>query len=335
MENKKKIVCLGGGTGVSMILSGLADSPCELNAIVTMFDDGGSSGRIAKEFRTLPPGDIRQCLIATSRDKDAVSDFRYRFEEGFLKGHNFGNLLILKSVSQAGGDWNKAIEKLRRKLNVKVKIYPVTLERARIKAVLNNNKEIIGEENIINSRNISRIGFKRLYLKPRARANPRAISAIRRADLITIGPGKFYTSVISNLLVKGIPEAIRHSKGKKVFICNLMTQEGNTDNFKVKDFVEITEKYLGKDLIDYVMFNTGKLKSELMKKVKKIFPKINLVKYDKNLLKEKGFIGKNFLDMRIRRLDPADVLVKGTNQRTIAFHDSKKLAKTILNLCRQ
>lgn len=331
----KKIVCIGGGTGTSMILSGLLDFPLELSAVVTMFDDGGSSGRLARDFRILPPGDIRQCLVATSKDKDFIRDFHFRFDTGLFKGHNWGNLLIVKAVKEEKGNWNEAIRKLSRRLNIKAKIYPVTLSNTRITATLRNNKKITGEENIVNSRSVSRIGIKNISLSPGVKANPKAISAIKNADVIVIGPGKFYTSVIPNLLVNGIPEAIRHSKGKKIFICNLMTQEGNTDNLQVEDFVKIIDKYLGKGVVDYIMFNTGKLKPGLIKKVRKIFPKAEFIDYDKNLTKDKKFIGENFLDNKIRQLDPADILVKDANQRTIVFHDSKKLAKVIYKLCKR
>ncbi len=331
----KKVVCLGGGTGVSMILSGLVDFPLELSAIVTVFDDGGSSGKLARDFHILPPGDIRQCLIATSKDKDFIKDFHFRFDIGPFKGHNLGNLLIVKAVKEEKGNWDKAIRKLSKRLNIKAKIYPITLRKARITATLKNNKKITGEESIINSKSVSRIGIKDISLNPESQANPKAISAIKNADVIIIGPGKFYTSVLPNLLVDGVSESIRHSKGKKIFICNLMTQEGNTDNFKVEDFVRILEKYLGKGILDYVIFNTEKLKPELMKKVRKIFPKAEFIDYDSNPIKNKKFIGGRFLDNRIRQLDSADILVKDANQRTIVFHDSKKLAKVIYKLCRQ
>jgi uncharacterized cofD-like protein len=331
-KNKKKIVCIGGGTGVSMILSGLTDSLFELGAVVTMFDDGGSSGKLAKEFHILPPGDVRQCLIATCEDKDSIDDFSYRFDKGSMKGHNFGNLQIVKAVNEQNGDWNKAIEKLSKKLNIKARIYPVTLKLAKIKAILNNKKQIIGEENIINSKEVSRVGVKKLVLLPSVKANQKAILAIKDADLIIIGPGKFYTSLMPNLLVGGIPEAIKKSKAKKVFICNLMTQEGNTDKLKVEDYYRILEEYLGKNVLDFTIFNTGKLDKKIIKKVKKIFPKTEFVGYDKKTLAKNNFIGADLLDNRIRGLNPADILVKGANHRTIVFHDSQKLAKIILNL---
>jgi len=330
-KKTKKIICIGGGTGISMVLSGLLDFPCDLSAVVTMFDDGGSSGRLAREFNILPPGDVRQCLVATAQNKKLAKIFTYRFASGPKKGHNWGNLLIIEALKNKKGDWNKAVEELRKKLNAKAKIWPVTLEKAKIKAILKNKEEIIGEENIINSRDVSRVGVKKLSLFPGVKANPKAILAIKEAGLIIIGPGKFYTSLIPNFLVKGIPEAIKRSKAKKVFICNLMTQEKNTDKLRVEDYVNILENYLRSSL-DFIIFNTTGLSGQSMEKVRKIFPKSEFVGYDKKTLEKRNFIGADLLDGRIRELNPADILVKGANQRTIVFHDAKKLAKILLKL---
>jgi uncharacterized cofD-like protein len=328
----KKIVCIGGGTGVSMILSGLMNRPFNLSAIVTMFDDGGSSGRLAKEFHILPPGDVRQCLIATAKNEKLIKDFTFRFTEGPKKGHSRGNFFIKEALDKENGDWNKAIEKLAEDLNAKAKVWPVTLQEAKIKAILKNKKEIIGEENIINSNDVSAVGIEKLVLEPEVEANERAVLAIREADLIIIGPGKFYTSVLPNLLVKGIPEAIKENQAKKVFICNLMTQEGNTDKLKVEDYAGILEKYLGINL-DFVIYNTAKLSGQLMEEVRRVFPKSEFIGYGENLSTDKKFIGADLLDSRIRELNPLDTLVKGANQRTIVFHDSKKLGEIISKLC--
>jgi uncharacterized cofD-like protein len=332
-DSRRRIVCLGGGTGISMVLSGLVDYPFELEAIVTMFDDGGSSGRLAREFNILPPGDVRQCLVATARNKKLAEIFTYRFTAGPQKGHSQGNLLIAKALLDKKGDWDKAIEELRKKLNAKAKIWPVTFGNSKIKAILNNKKEIIGEENIINTREISQAGIKKLFLFPEVKANPKAISAIKKADLIIIGPGKFYTSLLPNLLVKGIPEAIKESLAKKIFICNLMTQEGNTDKLKVGDYVKILEGYLGIDL-DFVIYNTARLSAQLMEKVRQVFPNSEFIKYGNNLSADKKFIGADLLDSRLHELNPSDILVKGPNQRTIVFHDSQKLSEILINLCK-
>ena len=331
-KRPKKIVCLGGGTGTSVVLSGLKKYPLELTAVITMFDSGGSSGKLKKTLGILPLGDIRQCLTTTSSDVTLTGLLNYRFEQGKLKGHSIGNLLIDETSRLIGGDLEKAIDELGKNLNIKAKIIPVTLQNADIVALLKNNKKIKEEEKIINCRDLSRVGVKKIFLSPEVKANSRAITAIKNADLIIVGPGKFFTTLIPILLVKGIKEAIKKSKAKKVFICNLATQTGNTDGFSVEKFVEVLEKYLGKGIIDYVIFNTGKLSAALWREVKKVFPKAEFIKYGKDLLKNKKFIGADVLDREIRKINPADVLVKGENKRTLIFHDADKLAKILLKL---
>ena len=360
MSKMKKIVCFGGGTGASMVLSGLKKYPVDLTAIVTMFDSGGSSGKLRRELGILPLGDVRQCLVALSNENNLTNLFHYRFGKGTLKGHNFGNLLIAVAIG-ATGSLDKAIEKIAQILNIRGKVVPVTLEKADIITVLKNNKKIKEEEKIINCPQVSKIGVKKLFLEPKVKANPTAISEIKQADLIIVAPGKFYTTIIPNFLVKGIPEAVRRSRAKKVFICNLMTQIGNTDGFSVGNFLTILEKYLGKNVIDYVIFNTGKLSANQVKEVKKVFPKADFIKYpseakgederkfidyDKSLLRRTltlpppsherapNFIGADVVDRDIRKLDPADILVKGANKRTMILHQPDKLAKILLKLCR-
>ena len=329
----KKIVCLGGGTGVSVVLSGFKKYPLDLTAIATVFDSGGSSGKLRKELGILPSGDIRQCLVALSNETNLTDLFHYRFGKGTLKGHNFGNLLIAAATESTGG-LDKAIDKISKILNIKGKVVPVTLDRADIIAILKNNKKIKEEEKIINCPYLSKVGVKKLFLEPEVKANPKAISAIQNADLIIIAPGKFYTSIIPLFLVKGISEAARKSPAKKVFVCNLMTQVGNTDGFSVIDFLTILEKYLGKDIIDYFIFNTGKLSVNQVKEAREVFPKADFIKYDKSLLTRKNFIGADVIDRQIRKLNPADILVKGANKRTMILHEPNKLAKVIINLCR-
>ncbi len=329
----KNIVVIGGGIGSSVVLSGLKKYPFNLNAIVTMFDSGGSSGKLRKELNVLPCGDIRQCLVALANESNLTKFLHYRFGKGTLKGQNLGNLLIA-GIGQMAGSLERAVDIMGKLLNIKGRIIPVTLNNADIEVLLNNKKRIKGEENIINCGYLSKIGIKKLYLNPQVKANPKAISIIKNADCIIIAPGKFYTSILPNFLVKGIKTAFRSSRAKKVFICNLMTQGGNTDNFSVQDFLTVLEKYLGKNSVDYVIFNTGKLPKALFKKIKKVFPKGDFVKYDKNLLKNKNYIGADILDRRLQPLNPSDILVKKENRRTMVLHDSNKLAKIIVNLCK-
>ncbi|MFH1181195.1 MAG: 2-phospho-L-lactate transferase CofD family protein, partial [bacterium] len=227
------------------------------------------------------------------------------------------------AVIEKTGSLEKAIEELRKILGVKAEIYPVTLEKTDIKAILNDGAEVKGEEEILNYPNLSQIGIKKLSLDPEVKANPKAITAIKEADLVVIGPGKFYTSVISNFLAEGIAEAINKSKATKVFICNLMTQPGNTDNFRVEDFTAELEKYLG-GKVDFVIFNTGRLPDS----------NFQFVGYGQKLLNDKKFIGADVLDKNIHQQHPSDTLAKGANQRTRILHDPKKLAKIIFNLCK-
>jgi len=330
----KNIVVIGGGIGSSVVLSGLKKYPFNLSGILTMFDNGGSSGKLRKELDVLPCGDIRQCLVALANKSNLTKFLHYRFGKGTLKGHNLGNLLIT-GVGQMAGSLERAVDIIGKLLNIKGRIIPVTLNNADIEALLNNKKTIKGEENIINCGYLSKVGIKKLFLNPQVKANPRAVSAIKNADFIIIAPGKFYTSILPNFLVKGIKTAFRGSRAKKIFICNLMTQGGNTDNFGVQDFLIVLEKYLGGNPVDYVIFNTGKLSKPLFKKVKKVFPKGDFIKYDKNLLKNKKFIGADILDHSLLPLNPSDILVKKENRRTMVLHDPNKLAKIIVNLCKR
>ena len=331
-KKNKSIVVIGGGTGASTVLLGLKKYPVELSAVVSMFDNGaGSTGKLRKELGVLPPGDIRQCLVTLANEKNLSNLFHFRFGQGALKGHNIGNLLIA-AAEKATGSFEQAVEKLSKILNVNGEVIPVTLDNSDIKAILKNGKKIDNEDDIVNCSYLSKVGIKKLFLEPDAKANPRAVLAIKNADLIIIGPGKFYTSLIPNFLVKGIANAIRNSSAKKVFICNLMTQTGNTDGFKVEDFTAILEKYLGKNTIDYVIFNTGRLSPSLMKEVKKVFPKADFIQFGKSLLGEKNFIGADILNRRIRKLNSADTLVQKANQRTTVLHNSNKLAKIILDI---
>ncbi len=300
MENKK-IVVIGGGTGVFTVLSGLKKYPVDLSAIVTMADSGGSTRILREEFGILPPGDIRRALVALAQsEKLLASLFNYRFNEGGLSGHNFGNLLIT-ALERIKGDFEKAIEEAGKILNIKGEVIPVTLKNTNLYALLENGQIIEGEANIDVPKHDPNLNIKKVYLKPQARANKRAISAILKADVIIIGPGDLYTSIIPNLLVQGIPQAIKKSLAKKVYVCNLMTKFGETNNFTGPDFIKEIEKYFGKKFLDYVIFNNKKpLASRIAKYEKKgaTFVKYNKKDFQRekfkiiegNFLRKKGFI---------------------------------------------
>jgi len=316
LGKRSDIVVIGGGTGCFTVLSGLKKYPVQLSAIVSMADSGGSTRILREEFGILPPGDVRKALIALSRSEKGLSNlFAYRFNEGNgLSGHSFGNLLIT-ALERIKGSFEEAIEEAGKILNIKGKVIPVTLQNTNLYAILEDGQIIEGETNIDVPKHNPNLKIKKVYLKPQVRANKRAKSAILKADLIIIGPGDLYSSVIPNLLVKGIPEIIRKSKAKKVYICNLMTKLGETNNFKDLDFVKEIEKYLGGKFLDYVIFNNRKPSTARVAKYEKggaAFVKCNRESFKGNRLK----------------------IIKGNFLRKKGFvrHDPNKLAKTLFKL---
>ena len=254
-----RIVAIGGGTGLSALLHGLkrfAQEPREadITAVVTVTDDGGSSGRLRREFDVLPPGDIRNCMVALSEDEALLSRlFQYRFSGGKgLKGHSFGNL-FLTALTNLTGDFAQAV-KLSSEILVSLgRIYPCTEANVVLEAELVNGRVVTGETRISRSR----VPIQRIRLQPRiCKPLPETLEAIEQADLITFGPGSLFTSVIPNLLVKGIPEAIRRSRAVRAYFVNLMWQPGETIGFRASDHVAAIERHAGAGLLDVVAVNT-------------------------------------------------------------------------------
>lgn len=252
-----RIVALGGGTGLSTLLRGLKQHSSNITAIVTVTDDGGSSGRLAKEVGMIPPGDIRNCLVALADAEKTMTDlFQHRFkaEAGTLSGHSMGNLLIASLVEQANGDFERAIEIASDVLAIRGRVVPATLSNVRLKAIMEDGSEVHGETAIAAA--AQRI--RRIFLEPGdAHAYAAAIQAIHDADLICVGPGSVYTSVIPNLLVPGVAEAMREVEATKVYICNVMTQRGESDSFTASEHVAAINANVDGRLFDYVMVNTG------------------------------------------------------------------------------
>lgn len=270
MNKPHNIVVIGGGTGTFTVLSALKKLPgVKLSAIVSMADDGGSSGILRDQYGVLPPGDIRRALVALSASGDVMRNlFNYRFKEGGLRGHSFGNL-FLTALEKVTGDFASAVREASQILNVDGEIIPVTLDDVRLYAKLEDGKVIRGERNIDIPKGNYRARIEKVWLVPEARINPDAGRALHNADLIVIGPGDLYTSLAPNLLVKGIPRAIRESKAKKVYVVNLMTKFGETHGFKGEDFVKEIEKYLGKNVLDYVIFNNKRPSKTVLERYKK------------------------------------------------------------------
>ena len=253
LKNGYKIVAIGGGTGLSTLLRGLKHVTTNLTAIVTVSDDGGSSGRLQRELGVLPPGDVRNCLVALADDEAMVTDlFRYRFHEGEgLTGHSFGNL-FLAAMTGITGNFDRAIKESSRVLNIKGRVLPATLGVVRLCARLGDGTVVEGETNISKSgQPISQLFFDPPYAAPLGEV----ITAIREADAIVLGPGSLYTSVLPNFLVDRVAREVAASNAVKMYICNVMTQPGETDNMTAADHVGALIDNAGARVCDYVIVN--------------------------------------------------------------------------------
>lgn len=312
-EPEIRIVTIGGGTGLSTLLRGLKQHPVEITAIVTVGDDGGSSGRLRTEFNMPPPGDIRNCLVALADSETLLGElFQYRFdsEDSGLDGHSFGNLFIT-AMTKVSGSFEQAIIESSRVLNIRGTVVPSSLENIVVAAEMMDGRTLYGETTIV--REQARI--KRVFLEPgTAEAYDPAIEAILSADLIVLGPGSLYTSVIPNLLVEGIAHAMRFAPGERVYVCNVATQPGETDGFSVIDHVQALEEHCGGLPVDRILVN-----SNLAPSVTGIKPEwgVSAVRY--NGLGD--YEGRLFVDQR-------DVV----NPEFPLRHDPEKLAEVLLDI---
>ena len=258
----KKVVVIGGGTGMSNLLSGLKQYPLDITAIVTVCDDGKSTGVLREEFNIPAVGDIRRILVALSETEPLVMDlFNYRFETtSDLDGHTVGNLL-LTAASEISGNLSDGIEALSKVMNLKGKVVPLTEDNVVLMAELQNGTVIEGEHNITLRKDKSKIN--KVYYKEKAIPTKETLEAIRNADLILLSMGSLFTSIIPNLLIEEVVNEIENSKAKIMYVCNMMTQPGETDNYTVTDHVNKLNEYLGKRKVDIVLANTGVIDSKM------------------------------------------------------------------------
>lgn len=279
-----KIVAVGGGTGLSMLLKGIKRITNNITAIVTVGDDGGSSGRLREEMGILPPGDIRNCIAALADDEDLVTKlFQYRFKTGEgLEGHSFGNLFLTALIAITG-DMVRAVKESSNVLSIRGRVLPSTLDDMKLVAIMEDGRIIHGESNIPEAKG----KVKKLYTDPEnCRPLPEVIEAIKDADLIILGPGSLYTSVIPNLLIKEISEEITKSSAKKIYVCNIMTQPGETDDYSVSTHLNAVINHAGyTNIVDAVLVNDT-LPANLAEKYKQAgsFP----VKLDVDNIKKTG-----------------------------------------------
>lgn len=308
-----KVVVIGGGTGLSVMLRGLKTKTYNISAVVTVADDGGSSGRIREDLDMIAPGDLRNCLVALAEKEGLMENlFNHRFGgSGNLTGHSFGNLFIAALI-EVLGDVEGALSASSKILKVRGQVIPASTDNVKLCAEMEDGTVIAGESNIPHCRG----RIKRVFTDPaRPKAVQSALEAITEADAIVLGPGSLYTSIMPNLLVPEIAKAVRDSKAKKLYICNVMTQPGETDGYTVADHVKAINRHAGEPIIDFVIANNGQVSPDILKRYAKSgsYP----VRIDKNEVEGQG-----------ATLVFADLV----DQNTGATHDTDKLANVLIDL---
>lgn len=301
-KNGARIVVIGGGTGLSVILRGIKKITDNLTAIVTVADNGGGSGALREDIGMLPPGDIRSCILAMADEEGIMMEvLNYRFTEGRLGGQSFGNLLIA-ALNGICGNFEDAVAKTNEILRVRGQVLPVTGRNVNLCAELENGAYVYGESSIPQEAIRQNSSIARVFLEPeKPEAAGMVLNAIKKADMIIIGPGSLFTSIIPNFLVDGISDEIRTSMARKVLICNMMTQPGETDRYSVYDHVDRVAEYLGDNIIEYVIANNKIIDPEVLKPYKEDkSDQIMPTDKDRRLLREKGIIliENNFVDVK-------------------------------------
>ena len=269
MTIEKNIVVIGGGTGSFTVLNALKDYSHQLTAIVNMTDDGGSTGILRDELGVLPPGDVRQCLVALSESPKLRDLFNYRFSEGTFDGHSFGNI-FLTALEKTTGSFAEAVETASDVLNVNGRVIPATLDNVRLKMSWDDKSTTLHGEHVIDADFFTHDPrTARLHLEPAASANPTAIKAIKNADAVIIAPGDLYTSLGPLLIIDGFGEALKETKATVLYICNLVTKQGQTEGFSVVDHAAEIERFGGNQFLDYVLYNDEQPAAELLERYRK------------------------------------------------------------------
>lgn len=323
-----KIVCIGGGTGTFVVLKGLKQYPCHLSAIVTMSDSGGSNRRIRDEFGLLPTSDLRQCLVALSEENGGVGLLRklfmYRFQKGKgISGMTFGNL-FMAALTDVLGSQEEAIRQTGKVLRIRGTVIPVSYTRTNLFAEYENGDTLTEEHLIDEPPHDGKLKIETVYLKPKARANPEALAAIQNADMIVLGPGDLYTSLLPNVLVDHISEAIKKSRAKKVYVVNLMTKWGQTYNFTARDHVRVVEKFIGCP-VDCLVINNARIPPKALA----IYAKSDewQVRDDLGSNTGKQIVREDVVSRQFTARAKSDTLV-----RSLIRHDSKKLAAALVKI---
>jgi uncharacterized cofD-like protein len=330
----KKIVTIGGGTGSFTLLSGLKEYAVDISAVVSMADNGGSTGRLRDELGVLPPGDVRQCLVALSNSSETWRELmNYRFEGGDLKGHNFGNLL-LSALEKIGGNFTNGLREAAKILNIKGWVLPVSEQKMNLGIKLKNGQVLIGEKHLDDNKGVRKYGIEKVFLRPKVKANPKVIERIKEADLIILGPGDHYGSIIPNLLVDGIPEAIQKSKATVIYNCNLTNKRGETEGFDLDKYAQEINGYLGGDRIDLVIYPSGRPTKEMIARYEKKEGKNSIVSFQPNKIPQRTYkiVKADVTSKTIIKKNANDLIAE---TRSFIRHDSRKLAKVMMLLAEQ
>lgn len=317
-----KIVVIGGGTGLSILLKGLKKFTPNITAIVTVADDGGGSGVLREDLGMLPPGDIRACMLALANTEPKMEAlFQYRFESGMLKGQNFGNIFIA-AMNGLYGSFEEAIKESSNVLAITGRVYPMTLENVKIKAELHNGWVVEGESHISKESTKQKSKIKKICIEPEiSHPLPEALLVVREADIIVLGPGSLYTSVIPNLLVSDIADEICRSSAPKAYIVNVMTEPGETDNYKVLDHVQAILDHSKCKILNYVIANTEDIPSEYLEKyIDDGSIPVRIDREDERILAQQGItlITNSLIDI----------------EKEYIKHDSIKLSELIVHLAK-
>lgn len=336
-KNEVRVAVIGGGTGSFNLLSTLKFETTEIAAIVSMADDGSSTGVLRDELGTLPPGDVRQCLVALS-DSPKIRDlFDYRFAEGTFAGHSFGNLL-LTALEKTTGNFAEAVETASEILRVNGLVVPATLDNVRLKMEWPSSEGMTGNSVILHGERVIDVEYFRLdprrahlSLVPDATPNPTAIAAIKQADLVIIAPGDLYTSLGPTLVIDGVGEALRETKALKVYVANLVTKKGQTDGFTVSDHAAEIERFAGGPFLDYVLYNDAQPTEELAARYEA--EEAYITEIDVDVLSKAHYkvIAGNFLGQNAEHK-------KGdthTHARSLIRHNSRAVSRALMDLYHQ
>jgi uncharacterized cofD-like protein len=325
-----KIVAIGGGTGLSTMLRGLKYYTSNITAVVTVADDGGGSGTLRDDLGILPPGDIRNCIMSLADTEPLMEELlQYRFKDGMLKNQSFGNL-FLAAMDGISSTFEEAVQKMSSVLAVTGKVIPVTLDNVKLKAKLKNGMMVYGESNIPKEAIKNNSSIDRVYIEPEnARALKEAVEAIKEADAVILGPGSLYTSVIPNLLVKDISNALQKTDALKIYVSNIMTQPGETDGYSVGDHVKSIFKHAGNGIIDYVVVNVGGIDKDLEGRYQNEASQLVRLNMDKLKAMDVNVIEGDFISIKngfVRHNSEklASILIETIMEKKLLF-DKKKI----------